>query len=403
VDPAVSVPAYTRVYCDNASTSYPKAPGVAEAMAFFLASSPASHSRRGHSAADTGQALLETVRANLLSVVDAPLGSSAILTLNATDAINLALRGYLSPGAHVLTSGFEHSAVTRTLTALARDSAVTVEVLETRPGQRLHAADVAASIRPETALVVLALNNNVTGDRVPGEDLGPWLRRRGITYMLDAAQSVAAVPASMAELEADIFAFSGHKSLLGPPGVGCLVVAAAVPLRVVRTGGTGRRADSDAPDPREARDYETGTQNTVGVAGLKAALDYLQDHGLAEAMKSKRVLAERFADAVRAMPGVFMHGALRTERGLAADHLPTVCLTVPQVPAAEVGAALEEGFGVVTRTGLHCSPWTHRRLGTAPDGAVRFSFGVFQTADDVDHAAGALREIVRSRAFWARR
>jgi cysteine desulfurase/selenocysteine lyase len=401
VDSAVSASAYSRVYCDNASTSYPKAPGVAEAMASFLASSPASHSRRGHSRADPGQVLLETVRAGLLSVADAPPESSAIITLNATDAINLALRGHLSPGAHVLTSGFEHSAVTRTLTALSRDSAVTVEVLESRPGQRLRAADVAARVRPETALVVLALNNNVTGDRVPGEDLGSWLRRRGITYMLDAAQSIAAVPLSMSELNADIVAFSCHKSLLGPPGVGCLITTGAVPLRVVRTGGTGRRADSDAPDPREPRDYETGTQNTVGVAGLKAALDYLQDQGLTEVMKSKRVLAERFAAAVRGMPGVFMHGALRTELELPVDHLPTVSLTVAQVPAAEVGAALEEGFGVITRTGLHCSPWTHRRLGTAPDGTVRFSFGPFQTADDVDHAADALRAVVRSRAFWS--
>ncbi len=391
------------IYLDNAATSWPKPPTVAEAMVRFLDEIGANPGRSGHHrSVEAGRVVYRTreVVANLFGFAD-PL--RVIFTLNVTTAINVALRGLLHPGDHVITSSMEHNSVMRPLRALEREG-VTLTVVPCSPEGFLDSQAVRQALRPETSLIVLNQASNVCGTILPVAEVGRIAREAGVLLLVDAAQTGGTFPVSMEEMGVDLLAFTGHKGLLGPMGTGGLLVGLRVPLdRFVPLicGGTGSRSEYEVQPDFLPDKLESGTMNTVGLAGLAAGIQYIQERGVEEIRAHKMALTQQLLEGLAALPEVTVYGPADVRWQVA-----VVSFNVAGWSCSDVALHLDETYGVACRPGLHCAPAAHRTLGTFPDGAVRFGLGVFTTAEEVEAAVRAVAEIAKAptaRAVMASR
>ncbi|HET9595445.1 MAG TPA: aminotransferase class V-fold PLP-dependent enzyme [Anaeromyxobacteraceae bacterium] len=376
------------IYLDHAATSFPKAPGVAEAMAEALAVAGGNPGRSGHRLSLAAQAVLEDARRRVAALLGAPEPSRVVFGANATDGLNQALWGLLRPGDRVLASAMEHNAVARPLAALA-ERGVRVERVPCGPDGTLDPDDLARALRAvPTRLVALVHASNVCGTLLPAREAARLAHDHGALLLLDAAQTAGAVPIDVRAWGVDLLACPGHKALLGPTGTGVLWVAPGVSLEPRRQGGTGIRSEDERPPTELPEGLEAGTPNVVGLAGLAAAVRWLQERGVAAVREHERALTARLLAALRDAPGVRVHGVADAERQTA-----VVSVTLAGWDPQDAAAALESSFGVAVRAGLHCAPWAHRTLGTFPAGTVRLSAGISTTADEVDAAAAALRRL----------
>jgi len=368
------------VYLDNAATSWPKPPQVADAMRRFLTDVGANPGRSGHrlsvEAARTVFRAREAV-ARLVGLED-PL--RLVFCMNATHALNLALQGLLRPGQHVVTTGMEHNSVMRPLRAL-ESRGIAFTVVPCSPDGVLDTAAVERVLRPETKLVVLTHASNVVGTILPVCEVAAIARRHGALVLVDAAQSVGALPFTLADLGADLLAFTGHKALLGPMGTGGLVIGEGVDLAhfepLVR-GGTGSRSESQAQPDFLPDKFESGTLNVVGLAGLAAGVEWILERGVAGLRAREAELTASLLAGLGELPGVRVYGTRDPDR-----QLSTVSFTIAGMEPGEVGRRLDEEHAIAARVGLHCSPIAHETMGTFPDGTVRLSLGAFTTEDDV--------------------
>ena len=379
------------IYFDNAATSFPKPPAVAEAVARFLGGGGANPGRGSYAGSVASGMLLHETRERLAARFGLRDPMRVIFGLNATDALNLALRGTLRPGDHVLTTTLEHNSVIRPLKRLEAEQGVALTLLTCRPGESLAPEAVAAALTPRTRALVLCHGNNVFGTVQPLRPLGELCRAHGILLIVDAAQTAGIVPVDLVSDGVDLIAFSGHKALMGPMGTGALLLADTFDTRrlaPLRVGGTGSHSEHIvAPDFLPDR-YECGTPNMPGIAGLHAALAS-DTHSLAD---RKRVLVRRFAsEAAHAVPGFCLP--------VAAEHLATgvVSFNLDGFAPSAVALALAERAGIACRAGLQCSPLSHQSAGTFPQGTVRFSFGAFNTEAEIDTAVAALTAIASER------
>ncbi|MGV8079522.1 MAG: aminotransferase class V-fold PLP-dependent enzyme [Syntrophales bacterium] len=380
-------------YLDNAATSWPKPEAVYRAMDRFSREIGGSPGRSAHRrSVDAARIILEAREntARLLGVSD-PM--RVVFTKNATEALNLAIQGILSPGDHVVTSSIEHNSVMRPLRFLESNSVEVTAVRCSREGA-LDPASVAAAIRPNTRAVFMTHASNVAGTILPVEEIGTITRERGIVLGVDAAQTAGAVPLSMEQAKIDLLAFTGHKSLFGPQGTGGLCVGPGLErrLRPLLRGGTGSRSEFEEQPDFLPDKFESGTPNTVGLAGLAAGTAMILEIGVENVRRHEEILTAAFLDGLRSLNGITIYGPPS-----AAWRIPVVSLNVGDLSPAEVSLALDERFGILTRPGLHCAPAAHRTLKTFPDGAVRFSFGLFNDAADVTAALEALEEISSGR------
>lgn len=347
----------------------------------------ANPGRSGHRLSiDAGRILYEAREAiALLFNIDDPLGIA--FTKNATEALNMALFGLLRPGDHVITSCLEHNSVARPLRYLEQQG---VELTALNLHQSAEAARhlVRSSIKPNTRAIVVNHASNVTGAIAPLAAINHIAREHGLVTVVDAAQTAGAYPVSVDTLGIDLLAFTGHKSLLGPQGTGGLYVRPGVELRPFILGGTGSSSESDR-QPHFMPDYlESGTPNTVGFAGLLAAIGYIRNIGLETITGIEDTHRRYFVEGLRNIEGVRIHG---DEDGI--DRTPTVSITITGLSPSEVGFILDDEFGIMVRVGLHCSPWAHEHTGTYPSGTVRFGLGVFTTKKDIDHTLCAIDKI----------
>ncbi|MBC7223745.1 MAG: aminotransferase class V-fold PLP-dependent enzyme [Anaerolineae bacterium] len=380
------------IYLDNAATSWPKPPQVAQAMVDFLERVGANPGRSGHRLSVVAARLLYEAREALAELFHAPDPLRVVFGLNATEALNLALHGLLRPGDHVVTSSMEHNSVMRPLRALERQG-VEVTVVPCSPEGTLAPQDVERAILPHTKMVVLTHASNVVGTLLPIREVGEIARRHGVLFAVDAAQTAGAVPIDMAADAIDLLCFTGHKALLGPMGTGGLVLGERVDpsaLRPLKQGGTGSRSEYEEhpdflPDLGEA-----GTPNAVGVAGLLAGVRWVQERGVEALQAHEQALTARLLDGLAGIPGVTVYGPLD-----ASLQTGTVSFNVDGLEPSEVGWMLDEEHGILCRVGLHCAPAAHRTLGTFPRGTVRFALGPFHTAEDADAAVDAVRAIAR--------
>lgn len=378
------------IYMDNAATSWPKPPAVLEAMAAYQEGVGASAGRGGYRRAVEASRLIFDAReavARLFGVADS---RRVIFTLNCTDGLNVALWGHLNSGDHVVTTAMEHNSVARPLNHLKRERGIEVTYVPCSPEGLLDPDDVGRAITPQTRLVAVIHASNVCGAINDVTAVGAICRERGVPFLVDAAQSAGSVSIDVERMNIDFLAFPGHKALMGPLGTGALYVGPNVNPRPLYQGGTGTDSELTFQPDHLPDLYESGSHNAIGLAGLEAACKFVAEVTPAAIGGRKAKLAERFAAAVDGMPAVTYFGPRDFGRQAG------VCsVQVKGSDPAFVGHALDAEYGVMVRTGLHCSPLAHTTLGTVDAGTIRFSFGYYNDEEQVDFAARALAEVAR--------
>jgi cysteine desulfurase/selenocysteine lyase len=380
------------IYFDNAATSWPKPPGVAEAMVRFLEAVGANPGRAAHRLAVESGRILYDAREAVADLFHAPDPLRVVFTKNVTEALNLALRGLLRPGDHVVTSSMEHNSVMRPLRALERDG-VQVTVVTCSPQGVLAPADVAAAIRPATRLVVLNHASNVVGTLLPVAEVGAICRQRGVLLLVDAAQTAGAYPIDVEAARVDLLAFTGHKSMGGPMGTGGLIIGERVEERQLEPlvrGGTGSRSEYEVQPDFLPDMCESGTPNVVGLAGLEAGVRWVLEQGVETIRAHEVTLARALIEGLLVIPGVTVYGTLDAERQTA-----TVSFNIIGMEPSEVGLRLDDEHEIMCRVGLHCAPAAHRTMDTFPDGTVRFGLGAFNTMAEVEAALAAVEALAR--------
>ncbi len=375
------------IYFDNAATSWPKPPCVAEAMTHYLAEIGASPGRSGHRLAIEAAREVYGTREAVAELFNAPDPLRVVFGANATEALNLVLNGLLRPGDHVVTGSLEHNSVMRPLRALER-SGVSVTTVACTPTGELAVSDLAAAIRPHTRLIVLNHASNVVGTLLPVAEAGRLARQHGLLLVVDAAQTAGAYPIDVQADAIDLLAFTGHKSLYGPMGTGGLVIGERVDaehLEPLKRGGTGSRSEREE-QPNFLPDLcESGTPNAVGLAGLGASLRWLLAEGVGHVRNHEMALTRQLLDGLAEIRGVTVYGTRDPARQTA-----TVSFTIEGLQPSEIGLRLDDEFGIMCRVGLHCSPAAHHTLGTFPTGTVRFGLGAFNTSQQVAEALSAV-------------
>jgi cysteine desulfurase family protein len=379
------------IYLDNAATSWPKPESVYRAMDDFARNRAGNPGRSGHRLAVESDQRVQGCREAIARLLHAESPDQVILTLNATDGLNIAQKGLLRPGDHVVTSHTEHNSINRPLASMAAAGMITYDKAASAPDGSIPPAEIEKLFRKNTRLLAITHCSNVLGVLNPIDEYAKLARSRGILTLIDASQSVGIVPIDVQALGVDMVAFPGHKNLFGPMGTGALYVRKGVELRVFREGGTGFKADEEVHPSEMPFRLEGGTPNAHGYAGLLAGVEFVEREGSARILRHERELALRFADALRENPKVVVHGCLARER-----QTGPVSITIRGAEPAEVGRIMDEKYGIACRPGLHCAPGTHKFLGTFPKGTVRFSFGYFNTAEHADAAVRAVNEVAAS-------
>lgn len=377
------------IYFDNASTSWPKAPGVASEMAGYLENIGCNVGRGSYERAYAVSRKVYETREKLRCLFDAEDNKNVIFTANVTQAINTVLKGFLRPGDHVLISGLEHNAVVRPLEHL-KQTGVTYNVIPCDNLGNLEVTCIEKMIKPETRAVIMTHGSNVSGNILPVEAVGGICRSRGLYFIVDTAQTAGLHDISMKKANVSALCFTGHKGLMGPQGIGGFLVTdeLAEQMAPLLDGGTGSVSDQlDMPDFLPDR-FEAGTLNLPGIYGLSSALDYLSSVDKNELLMIEEQLTSDFIRGVEAIDGLRLVGT--------ADHrnrcalVSVDCLTKDN---AQVAFELDRDYGIMTRVGMHCAPLAHRSLETYPQGTLRFSFNHFNTRDEVDCALEALQKI----------
>jgi len=380
------------IYFDNAATSWPKPSGVAEAMVRFMNDVGANPGRSGHRLSVEAARVVYAARETVAELFNVPDPLRVTFGYNVTEALNLALRGLLHPGDHVITSSMEHNSVMRPLRALERAGTEVTVVQCSRQGF-LRPADVEAAVRPNTVMIVLNHASNVVGTLAPVAEVGRTAHRHGLIFLVDAAQTGGAYPIDMQAHGIDLLAFTGHKSLYGPTGTGGLIVGERVEvarMQPLKRGGTGSRSEYEEQPDFLPDVYESGTLNVVGLAGLEAGVRWVLGPGVEAIRAHEEALTQRLTDGLLAIPGVTVYGGLDAKRQTA-----TVSFNIAGMEPSEVGLRLDEEYGVMCRVGLHCAPVAHRTLGTFPVGTLRFGLGAFNMTEEVDAALVAVSNLAK--------
>lgn len=375
------------IYLDNAATSFRKPEEVLEAVMEAMRHS-GNASRGTHSAAISASQSVYEARRRLAAFFHCERADHVIFTQNSTEALNIALYGLLSPGEHVITTDLEHNSVLRPLYDLESRGLLLDFVRADRRG-KVDYRDFERLIRKETRAIVCTHASNLTGNMLELERISGIAHRAGALLVVDASQSAGALPVDMEKQGIDILCFTGHKSMLGPQGTGGLCLRSGVELRPFKRGGTGvhsylREQPSDYPTRLEA-----GTLNGHGIAGLLAAVNFIDRMGLEKIEGKESRLLRRFCEAVREIPSVTLYGDFEGRRAAIA------ALNIRDYSSAEISDCLAQDYGIATRPGAHCAPRMHEALGTEEQGAVRFSFSIFNTEDEVESAIRAVRELAR--------
>lgn len=381
------------IYFDNAATSWPKPPEVIAAMQNFMQNIGGSPGRSGHRLSIEAARTLFDTREKLALLFNVADPLSIVLTKNATEALNIAILGFLKPGDHVITSGMEHNSVMRPLRMLeAKDVSITVVPCD---GKGLvDPSQIVKAIKKNTKAIFLTHASNVTGTVMPVADIGRIAGEYGLVLCVDAAQTAGSYPIDVMEMNIGLLAFTGHKSLFGPSGTGGLYIRDGLEKSIepIYVGGTGSRSEvEEQPDFMPDR-YEAGTPNTVGIAGLQAGVEFVLSRGIDEIKSKEEKLVKMFIEGIRDVPGMILYGQTFVDK-----RIPVVSFNIAGMDPAAVSLELDERFGIMSRAGLHCAPSAHRTIGTCPVGTVRFSFSYFNTDDQVVKSIEALKQISKGK------
>lgn len=379
------------IYLDNAATSFPKAPGVAESMSDYILNVGCNVNRGVYSGAHAAQQVLFETRELICELFNFDKTENVIFTRNITESLNVLIKGLLNPGDHVLVSSMEHNAVMRPLSSLKKKG-VEFSRIPCNVNGSMDPCMIQASIMPNTKAVILTHASNVCGTILPLEEVGAICKKHNLFFIIDSAQTAGFLDIDCKKLNADAIAFTGHKSLLGPQGMGGFIIndnlAANVPCLI--EGGTGSLSSSeDQPDYLPDK-YESGTMNLPGIFGLNASLKYIKKEGLKAIREKELYLTKRFIEKVNAIEKVRIAGINGIE-----GRTPTVSLDFQGFDNSEISFTLSNDYFIMTRCGLHCAPSAHMTLNTFPQGTVRFSFSSFNTEDEVDFAIDSINKSMK--------
>jgi len=380
------------MYLDHAATSFPKPKQFWEELFVYQNEVGGSPGRGAHRAAERAAETVYETRKELAGLFSVDNPSKIVFTANATESLNLALLGLLQQGDHVVTTSLEHNSVVRPLNHLVGTRNLLVSCVPSGPSGELDPSDVRRAIRPNTRLVVVNHASNVTGWIVPLEEIGSLVAP--IPLLVDATQTAGLVPVDVQRFNIALLAFTGHKSLYGPTGIGGLCIREDLQLSPLKRGGTGSLSESpDQPEFLPDR-FESGTLNMLGIAGLKGSLRFIRETGMASIRNHEQRLTQRLLDGLSRQDGIQVYGPpdVATRTG-------TVSLNLRGWEPSEVSYLLDRLYDIQTRSGLHCSPATHRSIGTFPQGTVRISVGYFNSPEEIDTLLGALDEILRQKGM----
>jgi cysteine desulfurase family protein len=375
------------VYLDNAATSYPKPDSVYAAMDRTAREIGVAPGRGGYRQSIEASRLLFETREALADLFGVTDSSRFIITHSATESLNLAVKGLLRTGDHVVTTTVEHNSLARPLHA-AECSGISVTWVKGDLNGYVAADEILAAVRPDTRVVAMTHCSNVTGAVNPVAEIGAMLKDRGVILLVDAAQSAGSIPIDISAMNIGLFAAPGHKGLYGPQGTGILYVAPDIHLEPLLLGGTGSGSSELTPPLELPERFESGTLNINGIAGLLAGVEFIAAKGVANIQAHESILVDRLIKGLSAIDGVrVINPGMTRARGA------VVSFTVSGRDPSTIGHQLDSKFDIAVRTGLHCAPLAHKTVGTFPDGTIRVSPGIFNSAVDIDALLAAVQQI----------
>lgn len=374
------------IYFDNAATTRVKPKQVIDAV--VQAMNTMGNSGRGvHDASLDASRLIFDTRCKLAEFFGAENPKQIAFTCNSTESLNIALKGTLGPGDHVISTELEHNSVLRPLYELQAQGTEVTFVKSSRTGT-LNYDDFEKNIRPHTKAIVCTHGSNLTGNLVDIQRVGDIARNHGLLFIVDASQTAGVFPIDVQKMHIDILCFTGHKSMLGPQGTGGIYVKDGLTVRPLKSGGSGVQTYLKHHPLEMPTALEAGTLNGHGIAGLRAAVDYLNETGIDEIRRKEQALMRQFYEGVKDIHNIRIYGDFTT-----GDRCPIVALNLGDYDSSQVSDELFVTYGICTRPGAHCAPLMHYALGTEKQGAVRFSFSHFNTEAEVDAAIAAMREL----------
>lgn len=376
------------IYLDNAATSFPKPESVYRTIDETHRKRGVNPGRGAYRAAVDLSREIGNARESVARFFGVKNSKRIVFVYSATDGLNMALKGTLNPGDHVITTKAEHNAIVRPLFHLEKTQGVKVSWVACNAEGFVNPHDIRGAITPKTRMIAITHASNVVGTIQPIEEIGKIAKEKNLLFLIDAAQTAGVLPIDVEALHIDLLAFPGHKSLLGPQGIGGLYVREGVETRTWREGGTGSNSE-DPEQPSEFPEHlEAGTGNTSGILGLKTGLDYLLQTGIAKIYTHEQELLGRLIEGVAGVSKLKLYGTKNPAKSVS-----TLSFTIQGYEPAEVGAILDQNFDIASRTGLHCAPLIHDCIGSGRAGTVRLSPGPFTTSAEIDTAISALREI----------
>jgi len=375
------------IYLDNAATTYPKPEVVYESIMDCMKNYGANPGRAGHRLAMRAAREIYDTRENIAKLFNVDNPMNIILTTSATDSLNLAIKGCVQKGDHIITTSIEHNSVIRPIKSLEKYGIENTIVRCDKEGF-LNTEDLKKAIKPNTKLIVTTHASNVCGTLVDIEEVGNIAKESNILYMIDASQTAGVYNIDVNKINVDMIAAAGHKGLMGPQGTGILYIREGISLEVLKEGGTGSRSE-DLFQPELSPDkYESGTHNTPGIAGLNAGVKFILEQGIENIKKKEEKLCEYMLKELDKVPNIIIYGPKDSTKKTA-----VIPINIGDMDSGEVTYLLDEEYDIATRSGIHCSPLAHQTLGTLEQGCVRFSLGLFNTKEEIDKTIEALKEI----------
>lgn len=378
-----------KIYLDNGSTAFPKAPGVGQAMKDYIENGGYNISRGAYESSYVLSEQILDAREKLLDFFAFDEENNVAFTPSVTFSLNYFIKGLLKAGDRLLITSMEHNAVARPAES-ARKNGIDLDIVQCDEKGNLDLDNLEKKLTPETKALVMLHGSNVSGSIMPAEEVGRLCKEKDVFFILDVAQTAGVFPINMKEMNIDGLAFTGHKGLLGPHGIGGLLLTHRLSKEITPLidGGTGSKSDSIVMPDFLPDKFEPGTMNLPGIIGLSAALDYINRVGIDNIRETELKLARRFMAAFLDHPKAKIIGP-----GIEEKRCPIVSLDFPTMDNADIAFRLDSEFGIMTRCGLHCAPMAHQTLKTFPEGTIRFSFGHLNTEDEVDLAIDAINVI----------
>lgn len=376
------------IYLDNAATTMHKPQCVIDAVVRAM-SSMGNAGRGANDASLSASRIIYDTRERLCRLFGGTSPKQVVFTNNSTESLNIAVRGLLKPGDHVVTTMLEHNSVLRPLYEMEKNG-VRLTVVKSDEKGRVRISDMEDALCDDTKMIVCTNGSNLTGNYVDIESVGKIAKAHGVLFVVDASQTAGVFPIDVERMNIDVLCFTGHKGLLGPQGTGGLYVREGIAIRPLKSGGTGVQTYSKSQPAEMPTALEAGTLNGHGIAGLHAALGYLEETGIDAIRKQEQALMRKFYEGVKDISGVTVYGDFESE-----DRCAIVTLNIGEYDSGEVSDALLTDYGISTRSGGHCAPLMHEALGTVEQGAVRFSFSHYNTEEEVETAIRAVRELAQ--------